>query len=247
MTDTKQIDLLDLNEVLKWLKISRAGFYKHIADGTFPQPIKIGTRSLWSATDLKQSINKLNPNNTMETQQPVSRNEAIRAQNTIRSLAPAVASLEALPATAMTPEVKTTLTQLKADLQAAQSIVNQAAQQLESKDVAIINAAVTLFFKIDNEIHEAKTLQANLASSYTSKIEELTKKQFSPEEIAKIVADPAPEIAALEAKIKALHAEKAKCNSYLADSPRFDEELLAGTRAFEVRDLQKFMKTMVIG
>jgi len=246
MNNTAEIDLLELNDVLKLLKIGKTNFYSQVESGTFPQPIKIGTRSLWSATDLKHAINQLNPNNTMNTQ-PVSRNEAIRAQNAIRSLAPAVAALEQLPASAMTPEVKTTLTQLKADLHADQSLVDQAAQQLENKDVALINAAVTLFFKVDAEIHEAKTLQGNLSSSHTSKIEELTKKQFSPEEIAKIVADPAPEIAALEAKIKALHAEKAKCNSYLADSPRFDEELLAGTRAFEVRDLQKFMKTMVIG
>ncbi|MNV01390.1 Prophage CP4-57 regulatory protein (AlpA) [compost metagenome] len=48
--------LLTANEVVAFLRISRPTFYRRIADGTIPQPVKIGALSRWPRSEIVRSI-----------------------------------------------------------------------------------------------------------------------------------------------------------------------------------------------
>ena len=48
--------LLTANEVVSFLRISRPTFYRRIADGTIPQPVKIGALSRWPRSEIVRSI-----------------------------------------------------------------------------------------------------------------------------------------------------------------------------------------------
>ena len=48
--------LLTANEVVAFLRISRPTFYRRIADGTIPQPVKIGSLSRWPQSEILHSI-----------------------------------------------------------------------------------------------------------------------------------------------------------------------------------------------
>lgn len=50
--------LLTANEVVAFLRISRPTFYRRIADGTIPQPVKIGALSRWPRSEIVRSIEK---------------------------------------------------------------------------------------------------------------------------------------------------------------------------------------------
>jgi hypothetical protein len=135
---------------------------------------------------------------------------------------------------------------LSAKLQEAGRVIALAKRQYEDRDQALICAASTRFFAIDNAIDVARATQSALISGYRTKVDELTKKQFSPQEIAKIVVDPTEEVAALDGAIRRLQAEKSQIQRFLSDAPRYDENLLAGTGVFEVRKTQMALKTLVV-
>lgn len=48
--------LVDLQVVLRLLSISRPTIYRHIRNGLFPAPRKIGGRVLWPVGDLRKFI-----------------------------------------------------------------------------------------------------------------------------------------------------------------------------------------------
>lgn len=49
--------LIRLKEVMALSGLSRAGIYRHIQDGTFPTPVKIGGRaSAWVSDEVQQWI-----------------------------------------------------------------------------------------------------------------------------------------------------------------------------------------------
>lgn len=54
--------LLDLKEVLCKIKISKSQLYKMIKNSEFPSPVKIGIRSLWPLSCVKQYIADLKRN-----------------------------------------------------------------------------------------------------------------------------------------------------------------------------------------
>jgi predicted DNA-binding transcriptional regulator AlpA len=41
------------------LPISRSGWWQGIKDGKYPAPVKVGSRSLWRATDIQELLEKL--------------------------------------------------------------------------------------------------------------------------------------------------------------------------------------------
>ncbi|MBP2442860.1 helix-turn-helix transcriptional regulator [Rhizobium leguminosarum] len=48
--------LLSKREAAALLRVSAATFYRRIADGTVPKPLKIGTLSRWSLSDIQNTI-----------------------------------------------------------------------------------------------------------------------------------------------------------------------------------------------
>lgn len=48
--------LLTVRECTKLLQISTPTFYRRIADGTFPKPIKMGALSRWSESEILSAI-----------------------------------------------------------------------------------------------------------------------------------------------------------------------------------------------
>lgn len=110
--------------------------------------------------------------------------------------------------------------------------VEAAQQQYNNRDQDLLSAASTRLHRIDDDVHLSIINKNDLSTTYQNKIEELKKQQFTPEEISKIVTNPDDEIAALDVAVKALKAEKVKIQSYLGDSPTYDESLLEGTKVF---------------
>lgn len=49
-------NLLTARECIKILQISTPTFYRRIADGTFPKPIKMGALSRWSQSEILSAI-----------------------------------------------------------------------------------------------------------------------------------------------------------------------------------------------
>lgn len=146
----------------------------------------------------------------------------------------------------LTNNVTDCLSLLQDALDIADSIIFFGQKQHEERDQAMISAASSRFFAIGNDIILAKAKQVALIQTHQAKVNELTKKQFTPEEIEKIVINPVEEVEALGAAIEALGAEKLAIQRYLADAPRFDEALLTHTKVLELRDAQQALRTMVI-
>ena len=42
-----------------WLGLSRATFWRRVADGTLPRPIRLGGRTLWRRSELRAVIDNL--------------------------------------------------------------------------------------------------------------------------------------------------------------------------------------------
>lgn len=62
MMDVEALDyrLLRLPEVLKIIPVSKAAFYKGIANKQYPQPIKISSRlSVWKLADIRECVGRL--------------------------------------------------------------------------------------------------------------------------------------------------------------------------------------------
>ena len=59
--ETTNSGLLDIDDLLLVIKISRAMVYKLLEQGKFPPPIKLGTRSFWKRSDLDSWIEKQKP------------------------------------------------------------------------------------------------------------------------------------------------------------------------------------------
>ena len=52
-------DLLKLKEVLAWLRISKSTWYDGVDRQVFPQPVRIGTRSVfWFNSDIEDYIRR---------------------------------------------------------------------------------------------------------------------------------------------------------------------------------------------
>lgn len=116
-------------------------------------------------------------------------------------------------------------------------IIARAKEQYENRDKALINAAASRFLAIDGDIELAKTKQRSLRENYKIKFDELAKKQFSTEEIEKIVTDSSEEVQALNTAIESLKNEKTKIQAFLNDGPEFNENLLVSTGVFALRGI----------
>jgi len=56
-----------MNEVTKRTGLARATIYRRIGEGTFPQPVKLGTRAIaWRSSDVNAWIESLSEINSME-------------------------------------------------------------------------------------------------------------------------------------------------------------------------------------
>lgn len=53
--------LLHIRDVLAATSLSRTGLYSLIGQGKFPQPVKVGGRSAWRASDVQRWIESLEP------------------------------------------------------------------------------------------------------------------------------------------------------------------------------------------
>lgn len=60
-TTTQPVNgLLRLPQVLALIPISRSGWWKGVADGRYPKPVKIGPRvTAWKAEDIRKCIEAL--------------------------------------------------------------------------------------------------------------------------------------------------------------------------------------------
>ena len=54
---------INLEEALEIARVRKTLFYKLIRQKKMPAPIKLGTRSFWYASQIKQSVADLNPQN----------------------------------------------------------------------------------------------------------------------------------------------------------------------------------------
>lgn len=184
--------------------------------------------------------------------QPVTKHQHQAAKYTAAKLRPAADAIAAIDDQALgyNQEAIQKLNEfcdfLSLKMLEAGAVIAKAQNQYENRDQALINASASRYFNIDADIAVAKAKQSALITNYQAKTEELVKKRFTLEEISKIVDDPAEEVAALDAAITALKAEKQKIQKFLADAPLFDEGLLTGTRVFEVRETQAALKGMVV-
>ena len=56
-----------MNEVTKRTGLARATIYRRMGEGTFPQPVKLGTRAIaWRSSDVDAWIESLSEINSME-------------------------------------------------------------------------------------------------------------------------------------------------------------------------------------
>ena len=56
-----------MNEVTKRTGLARATIYRRMGEGTFPQPVKLGTRAIaWRSSDVDAWIESLSVINSME-------------------------------------------------------------------------------------------------------------------------------------------------------------------------------------
>lgn len=56
MTSTNLDDLIRDSEACKIIGCSKATFWRRVADGTFPRPVKIGGLSRWLKSDIENAI-----------------------------------------------------------------------------------------------------------------------------------------------------------------------------------------------
>lgn len=60
MTSTNLDDLIRDGEVCKIIGCSKSSFWRRVADGTFPRPVKIGGLSRWLKSDIVNAIERAN-------------------------------------------------------------------------------------------------------------------------------------------------------------------------------------------
>lgn len=53
------VGLVRLPTVLRHFEESRAGWYRGIQEGSYPQPVKVGRKSFWRAEDIHALIERL--------------------------------------------------------------------------------------------------------------------------------------------------------------------------------------------
>jgi predicted DNA-binding transcriptional regulator AlpA len=56
MTSTNLDDLIRDSEACKIIGCSKSSFWRRVADGTFPRPVKIGGLSRWLKSDIVNAI-----------------------------------------------------------------------------------------------------------------------------------------------------------------------------------------------
>jgi predicted DNA-binding transcriptional regulator AlpA len=56
MTSTSLDDLICDSEACKIISCSKSSFWRRVADGTFPRPVKIGGLSRWLKSDIVNAI-----------------------------------------------------------------------------------------------------------------------------------------------------------------------------------------------
>lgn len=115
-------------------------------------------------------------------------------------------------------------------IEKADSVIKQGEHQYENRPIDIINAATQRMFEIPGRIElEEKVIQGKM-SGHESKVEELRKKGFSAEQISNILPDPRNEIDVSEKLIADMKAEARNIEMFLADSPRYDVNLIKNAK-----------------
>lgn len=173
----------------------------------------------------------------------ISKNELIRANTVKNTVGPAVETLAKVDSS----ELGLSLNESKVIAQAvgilsklvddAQAVIDAGEKQYQNRDTGLINSASNRLFRIQSDVSECKAHQNRAQQAFSEKVTDLRQRGYSTREIKDLVDRPEPEIEALQARIDALVAEKAKVEAFLADAPRFDTALLAGT-TIEVEGLE---------
>ena len=55
-TDLPRSGLLKVEDVLRFVPVSRATWYRGVASGIFPEPVRIGALTFWDARDIRALI-----------------------------------------------------------------------------------------------------------------------------------------------------------------------------------------------
>lgn len=165
----------------------------------------------------------------------ITKNEIIRAGSVHNAVSKAAEALLALDPASVGASVSESATiSMAAKILGkiageAKAILDQAEELFKNRDVALINRASARFFSVDKDVEECKAHQYHAQEAFNEKVAELKRQGFSQAEIDNMIESPAPQIEALEQKIVALLAEKAKVMKFMSDIPIYNPSLLAGT------------------
>ena len=55
----EQLELLDINTILRMVPVSRRTIYKMITQNEFPKPCKIGNRAAWKMVEIRKWFDNL--------------------------------------------------------------------------------------------------------------------------------------------------------------------------------------------
>jgi vacuolar-type H+-ATPase subunit I/STV1 len=115
--------------------------------------------------------------------------------------------------------------------------IAQAELDYKNRPQALIDEAFKRIFQIPDEIQKRRHTNSSAIKDYEMQVEDLKHRGFSTGQIEKIVNDPVDEIARREAEIIELNSERERLEAFVDDAPRFDEELLVGTKLEELVQL----------
>jgi len=161
-------------------------------------------------------------------------NQAILSKSLVK---PAVDALRKITPTACNDdlashtEIKEFTRWLAAFVSVADKTISQAQADFDNRDTSLINRAFLRLSARKDDLLSAEFQLNNLAKGYQAKVAELKRQGgFSDAEIARFVDDPKPQIEYYQKVVIDLAEEETLIMAFLADAPRYDPALLAGTK-----------------
>jgi hypothetical protein len=115
--------------------------------------------------------------------------------------------------------------------------IAQAELDYKNRPQALIDAAFKRIFQIPDDIMIRQKTNSSAIRDYEAQIEDLKHRGFSTAQVSQIVIDPSDDIARRETEITELTRERERLEAFVNDQPRFDVELLKGTKLEELVQL----------
>jgi flagellar biosynthesis chaperone FliJ len=176
-------------------------------------------------------------------QKPVSPSEFQAAQHALAKITPALSSLKHLDKQALGhdesawAEIQEFIALLDQIQAKNQSVIEHGNAQYTNRPQDLINQATRRLNEIPTLIRREESALKHKLNAREFEAEELRKKNFSADKIDQLVPPiPQSEIDASNAAVTGLKAEAEAIQTFLADAPRFDVELLCGTTLYPDND-----------